>query len=61
MNLTVEKFKRKCLGGEIDAPIVRLGAESQKAALGIHLRDLANYIERQREKATSRKRNLWKK
>ncbi|MFJ7144243.1 pyocin activator PrtN family protein [Pseudomonas protegens] len=58
MNLTVEKFKRKCLDGEIDIPIVRLGAESQKAALGIHLRDLANYIDRQREKATIEQRKL---
>jgi hypothetical protein len=58
MNLTVEKFKRKCLYGEIDIPIVRLGAESQKAALGIHLRDLANYIDRQREKATIEQRKL---
>ncbi|WP_460127993.1 pyocin activator PrtN family protein [Pseudomonas sp. S3_A09] len=58
MNLTVEKFKRKCLDGEIDIPIVRLGAESQKAALGIHLRDLANYIDRQREKATIEQKKL---
>jgi hypothetical protein len=58
MNLTVEKFKRKCLDGEIDIPIVRLGAESQKAALGIHLRDLANYIDRQREKSTIEQRKL---
>jgi len=58
MNLTVEKFKRKCLDGEIDIPIVRLGAESQKAALGIHLRDLANYIDKQREKATIEQRKF---
>lgn len=58
MNLTVEKFKRKCLDGEIDIPIVRLGAESQKAALGIHLSDLADYIDRQREKATAEQRKL---
>lgn len=58
MNLTVEKFKRKCLDGEIDIPIVRLGANSQKAALGIHLRDLADYIDRQREKATTEQRKL---
>lgn len=58
MNLTVEKFKRKCLDGEIDIPIVRLEAESQKAALGIHLRDLANYIDRQREKATIEQKKL---
>jgi hypothetical protein len=31
MNLTVEKFRRKCLDAEIDIPIVRLGADSQKA------------------------------
>jgi len=53
MGLTVEKFKLKCLSGEIDLPIVRLGAESQKAALGVHLADLANYIDRQRTKAKS--------
>lgn len=53
MGLTVEKFKSKCLQGEIDIPIVRLGAESQKAALGIHLSDLANYIDRQWTKAKS--------
>lgn len=58
MNLTVEKFKRKCLDGEIDIPIVRLGAESQKAALGIHLSDLADYIDRQREKATAEQKKL---
>jgi len=52
MFLTVEKFKLKCLSGEIDIPIVRLGANSQKAALGVHLKDLADYIDRQREKAT---------
>lgn len=51
MFLTVEKFKLKCLSGEIDIPIVRLGADSQKAALGVHLADLANYIDRQRSKA----------
>ncbi|NSX08620.1 pyocin activator PrtN family protein [Pseudomonas lini] len=53
MFLTVEKFKLKCLSGERDIPIVRLGAESQKAALGVHLADLANYIDRQRTKAKS--------
>ncbi|MCJ2374834.1 pyocin activator PrtN family protein [Pseudomonas sp. RGM 3321] len=58
MHLSVEKFKRKCLDGEIDIPIVRLGADSQKAALGIHLKDLADYIDRQREKATKEQNKL---
>lgn len=51
MGLTVEKFKYKRLSGEIDIPIVRLGAATQKAALGIHLQDLAKYIDKQRENA----------
>ncbi|UQS17262.1 pyocin activator PrtN family protein [Pseudomonas sp. HS6] len=58
MHLTVEKFKRKQLDGEIDIPVVRLGANSQKAALGIHLKDLADYIDRQREKATREQNQL---
>ncbi|WP_455808001.1 pyocin activator PrtN family protein [Pseudomonas koreensis] len=58
MHLSVEKFKRKRLDGEIDIPVVRLGADSQKAALGIHLRDLANYIDRQRAKATEEQDKL---
>ncbi|WNZ80276.1 pyocin activator PrtN family protein [Pseudomonas sp. P105] len=51
MHLTVEKFKHKRLTGEIDIPIVRLGADTQKAALGVHLQDLAAYIDKQRERA----------
>lgn len=58
MHLTVEKFKRKQLDGEIDIPVVRLGANSQKAALGIHLRDLADYIDSQREKALKEQNQL---
>ncbi|SEU03896.1 Pyocin activator protein PrtN [Pseudomonas sp. NFR09] len=58
MHLTVEKFKRKRLDGEIDIPIVRLGAESQKAALGVHLQDLADYIDRQRNKALKEQNQL---
>lgn len=58
MNLTVEKFKYKQLTGEIDIPIVRLGARSQKAGLGIHLKDLAEYIDRQREDAVREQNQL---
>lgn len=58
MNLTVEQFKRKRLGGEIDVPVVRLGADSQKAGLGIYLKDLADYIDRQREKAVREQNQL---
>ncbi|PMU85555.1 Pyocin activator protein PrtN [Pseudomonas sp. GW704-F3] len=58
MRLTVEKFKRKRLDGEIDIPVVRLGADTQKAALGIYLKDLADYIDRQREKAEKEQNKL---
>lgn len=59
MGLTVEKFKSKCLSGEIDLTIVRLGAKSQKAALGIHINDLATYIDIQREKAVLERNKLF--
>lgn len=58
MGLTVEKLKSKCLSGEIDLPIVRLGAVSQKAALGVHLVDLADYIDKQREHASEQHEKL---
>jgi hypothetical protein len=58
MNLTVEKFKHKQLTGEIDIPVVRLGARSQKAGLGVHLKDLADYIDRQRQAAVNEQAKL---
>ncbi|ASV37403.1 Pyocin activator protein PrtN [Pseudomonas sp. NS1(2017)] len=61
MNLTVEKFKHKQLTGEIDIPVVRLGARSQKAGLGIHLKDLADYIDRQRQAAMIEQAKLFGK
>jgi hypothetical protein len=49
-HLTVEKLLRKVLAGQIRLPIVRI-EDSQKAARGVHLSDLAEYIDRQRAKA----------
>lgn len=51
LGLSADKFKRKRLMGEIDLPVMRLGANSQKANLGVHLEDLAAYLDRQREAA----------
>lgn len=51
LNLSYEQAKRKQLAGELDLPIVQLGGRSQKSALGIHLSDLANYIDKQRDAA----------
>ena len=49
-HLTVEKFLRKVLAGEISLPIVRMEG-SQKAAKGIHVTDLAAYLDKQTEAA----------
>ena len=49
-HLTPEKLLRKQLAGEIDIPIVRMEA-SQKAAKGVHINDLAAYLDRQTELA----------
>ena len=46
-HLTVEKFLRKVLAGEINLPIVRLDGTSQKTAKGIHVNDLAAYLDKQ--------------
>jgi hypothetical protein len=45
-HLTVEKFLRKVIGGEISLPIVRIES-SQKSAKGIHINDLAAYLDKQ--------------
>jgi hypothetical protein len=49
-HLTPDKFLRKVMAGEIDLPVVRMEA-SQKAAKGVHLGDLAKYLDDQRQKA----------
>jgi len=49
-HLTFDKFLRKILRGEIALPVIRI-EQSQKAARGVHLVDLSEYIDKQREKA----------
>lgn len=49
-HLTPEKLMRKVAAGEIDLPITRIEG-SQKAARGVHLQDLANYVDAQRARA----------
>ena len=43
-HLTPAHFARKATQGEIDLPVVRIEA-SQKAAMGIHINDLAAWID----------------
>jgi hypothetical protein len=49
-HLTPDKFTRKVSLGEIRLPVVRM-EKSQKAARGVHLADLAAYIDQQRAAA----------
>jgi hypothetical protein len=49
-HLAFPKFLRKLGAGEIELPVVRIEA-SQKSAKGVHLQDLATYIDKQREAA----------
>ena len=49
-HLTVEKLLRKILAGQIALPILRMEL-SQKAARGVHLSDLADYLDKRRDAA----------
>lgn len=49
-HLTPEKFLRKTLAGEIGLPVVRMEA-SKRAARGVHVNDLAAWIDRQTAEA----------
>lgn len=46
-HLTPAVFERKVAAGDIDLPIVRIEG-SQKAAKGVHLEDLAHYLDARR-------------
>ncbi|PCM47866.1 Pyocin activator protein PrtN [Pseudomonas fluorescens] len=49
-HLTTDMFQRKAMAGQIRIPITRLES-SQKSAKGVHITDLANYLDLQREAA----------
>lgn len=55
--LTVENFIRKCTSGEIKIPVTRLGT-TQKSAKGIHLQDLADYLDTRRAAAITEAQQL---
>ena len=48
--LTFDKFLRKLGAGEIELPVTRIEA-SRKSAKGVHLQDLAAYIDKRRAAA----------
>ncbi|CCV13717.1 pyocin activator PrtN family protein [Mesorhizobium sp. STM 4661] len=49
-HLTLPKFLRKLSSGDIALPLMRIET-SQKCATGVHLQDLADYIDRRRQVA----------
>ncbi|WP_431080144.1 pyocin activator PrtN family protein [Pseudomonas thivervalensis] len=49
-HLTPDMFQRKVMSGQIKIPITRL-ERSQKSAKGIHITDLAAYLDQQRAAA----------
>jgi hypothetical protein len=49
-HLTPDKFLRKVSAGEIKIPLVRIET-SQKSAKGVHLQDLADYLDARRKAA----------
>lgn len=48
--MTVATLIRKVGSGEIPLPLIRMGT-SQKCAKGVHVQDLANYIDERRAAA----------
>ncbi|MBW6419484.1 pyocin activator PrtN family protein [Celeribacter sp. PS-C1] len=49
--LSVGKFHEKIRAGEIRLPLVLMEEESQKCAKGVHLIDLADYVDARRAAA----------
>jgi len=49
-HLSPRDLARKTTTGEIDLPVLRIET-SQKAAKGVHIQDLANWIDARREAA----------
>jgi hypothetical protein len=49
--LTVPNLRRKIAAGSIALPLIRMEADCRKAAQGVHLQDLANYIDERRAAA----------
>jgi hypothetical protein len=50
-HLTPEKLMRKVMTGQIPLPIIYI-ERSQKSARGVHLQDLADYLDKRRAEAT---------
>ena len=56
-HLTPDKFVRKVSTGEIKIPLIRMEG-SQKCAKGVHLQDLAEYLDARRAAAIKEAQQL---
>lgn len=57
-SVTADKLARKIASGEIRIPLVRMDAGSQKAAKGVHIEDLAEWIDARRDAAKKELRQI---
>lgn len=57
-HLSIEKFVRKVSVGDINIPLIRIEPKSQKSAKGVHILDMAHYIDARREAAFKEVRQL---
>jgi len=57
-HLSTDKFLRKVAMGEIKLPVVRTDVASQKGARGIHLVDLASFLDARRAAAIKESEQL---
>ena len=56
--LTHQKFMRKLNDGQIDLPVIRMEG-SQKCRKGVHVQDLADYIDKRRQAAQKEHKAFW--
>ncbi len=56
--LTLPNLRRKIAAGDIPLPLVRMEAGSKKAAQGVHIQDLALYIDERRAAAIKERDQL---
>ena len=57
-HLTTENFLRRVAMGDITIPLVRIEPKSQKGARGVHLADLAEYLDDRRAAAVKEARQM---
>ena len=57
-HLSIDKFVRKVAVGDIKIPLVRVDPKTQKSAKGVHLTDLAEYLDVRRDAAIKEAKQL---